>query len=95
MADPNGASGFQSDQGKGASSATLAANQGLYNGFLAAALIAGFFVPDSNAGFTLQVYGLSCVVAAGLYGGATVSPRIWMVQALPGALALAALLYRG
>jgi putative membrane protein len=88
---PTGLKAFKQTPEKAAASATLAANQGLYNGFLAAALIAGFFV---TGGYTLQVYGLICVIAAGLYGGASVSPRIWFVQALPGALALAALLYR-
>jgi putative membrane protein len=92
---PTGLKTFRQTPEKAAVTAALAANQGLYNGFLAAALIAGFFIADANAGFTLQVYGLICVVAAGLYGGASVSPRIWFVQALPGALALAALLYRG
>jgi putative membrane protein len=92
---PTGLRTFRQTPEKAAASAVLAANQGLYNGFLAAALIAGFFVADAHAGFALQVYGLICVVAAGLYGGISVSPRIWLVQSLPGALALAALLYRG
>ena len=91
---PTGLKAFNQSPEKAAMSAPLAANQGLYNGFLAAALIAGFFIPDANAGFTLQVYTLICVVVAGLYGGMSVSPRIWALQALPGALALAALLYR-
>jgi putative membrane protein len=92
---PAGLRVFNQTPEKAAITATLAGNQGLYNGFLAAGLIAGFLVRDPAAGFTLQVYALCCVVAAGLYGGVTVSPRIWFVQALPGALALAALLYRG
>ena len=68
---------------------TLAGNQGLYNGFLAAALIWGLIAPDP-AGFQLKIYGLACVLAAGLYGAMTVSRRILLVQALPALLALVA-----
>jgi putative membrane protein len=73
------------------SSATLAANQGLYNGFLAAGLLLGLGIAEP-AGFVLKAFMLSCVVVAGIFGAVTVSPRILAVQALPGALALAALL---
>lgn len=70
----------------------LAANQGLYNGFLAAGLAWALW--RGAAGFELQVFLLGCVIVAGLYGGATASKRIYVVQALPGALALAATLLR-
>ncbi|HEX6352852.1 DUF1304 domain-containing protein [Actinophytocola sp.] len=69
-------------------SRTLAANQGLYNGFLAAALVWGLVA----ANFQLTLYGLVCVIVAGLYGAATASRRILFVQVLPGALALIAVL---
>jgi putative membrane protein len=69
-------------------SKTLAANQGLYNGFLALALVWGLVAGQ----FQLQLYGLVCVIVAGLYGAATASKRILFVQVLPGALALIALL---
>ena len=69
-------------------SKTLAANQGLYNGFLALALVWGLVAGQ----FQLQLYGLVCVIIAGLYGAATASKRIPFVQVLPGALALIALL---
>ncbi|MYW96444.1 DUF1304 domain-containing protein [Amycolatopsis rubida] len=72
-------------------SKTLAANQGLYNGFLALALIWGLIAADP-AGFQLKLYGLACVIVAGLYGAATASRRILVVQVLPGALALVFLL---
>jgi putative membrane protein len=72
-------------------SKSLAANQGLYNGFLVAALVLALVGPDDHR-YAFGVYGLVCVVVAGIYGAATVSRRILMVQALPGALALAALL---
>lgn len=67
----------------------LAANQGLYNGFLAAGLIWGLWLGE--AGFAVKVFFLACVLVAGLYGAATASRRILYVQALPAALALIAL----
>ncbi len=70
--------------------ATLAANQGLYNGFLAAGLIWG--LAKGGAGFEFKAFFLACVLVAGLYGAATVSRRILFVQGAPAALALAALL---
>ena len=68
------------------SSAVLAANQGLYNGFLAAGLVWGLLL--GTAGFAVLVFFLACVVVAGVYGGATANRRILLVQALPAALAL-------
>ena len=67
-------------------SATLAANQGLYNGFLAAGLLWGLWLGD--AGYAIRLFFLGCVVVAGVYGAATVSRRILYVQALPALLAL-------
>ncbi|MEU6539175.1 DUF1304 domain-containing protein [Streptomyces sp. NPDC047000] len=69
----------------------LAANQGLYNGFLAAGLVWGLIAADPT-GFRVQVFFLCCVVVAGLYGAATANRRILVAQALPGAVALAAVL---
>jgi putative membrane protein len=69
----------------------LAANQGLYNGFLALALVWGLLASDPS-GFQLKLYGLVCVIVAGLYGAATATKRILFVQVLPGTLALVALL---
>ena len=66
----------------------LAANQGLYNGFLAAGLIWGLLHPNPAFGFQIKVFFLLCVIVAGLYGGYSVSKRIVMVQALPAAIAL-------
>jgi putative membrane protein len=71
--------------------ATLAANQGLYNGFLAAGLAISLILPEPT-GFVFKAFFLACVLVAGLYGAATVSRRILVVQALPAALALAAVL---
>jgi putative membrane protein len=74
-------------------SRVLAANQGLYNGFLAAgliwALIAG--LPGEGRGFAL--FFLACVLVAGLYGAATASRRILFIQAVPAALALLAVFF--
>jgi putative membrane protein len=70
-------------------SKTLAANQGLYNGFLAAGLIWGLWLGE--AGFQVKLFFLLCVAIAGLYGAATVSRKILYIQTVPAALALAAL----
>jgi len=64
----------------------LAANQGLYNGFLAAGLFWGASL--GAAGRDVDVFFLACVLVAGLYGGATASRSIFVVQALPGLVAL-------
>ena len=70
-------------------SKALAANQGLYNGFLAAGLIWGIYLGEP--GFQVKAFFLICVVVAGLFGGLTVSRKILFVQALPAAVALAVL----
>lgn len=67
-------------------SATLAANQGLYNGFLAAGLLWGLI--SGNA--SVQIFFLLCVIVAGVYGGLTAKRSILYLQALPGLLALLA-----
>ncbi len=68
-------------------SAGLAANQGLYNGFLVAGLVWG--LAAGEAGFFLKVFFLACVVVAGIFGAVTVNRRILVVQALPAVVALA------
>ncbi|MGW1638088.1 DUF1304 domain-containing protein [Streptomyces lavendulae] len=79
-------SGFDADTAR--LTAPLAANQGLYNGFLAAGLVWGL-VTDA---LDVQVFFLVCVIVAGVYGAATANRRILVAQALPGALALGAAL---
>ncbi|MBI3297010.1 MAG: DUF1304 domain-containing protein [Elusimicrobia bacterium] len=69
------------------SSRVLAANQGLYNGFLAAGLLWG--LGRGTDGQAIKLFFLGCVVIAGVFGAATASRRILWVQALPGAIALA------
>jgi putative membrane protein len=71
-------------------SKVLAANQGLYNGFLAAGLLWGLALGES--GSAVKVFFLACVLIAGLFGGFTASRKILLLQALPAAIALALLL---
>ena len=71
-------------------SKVLAANQGLYNGFLAAGLIWGLVL--GAAGAPVKIFFLACVLVAGLYGAATASRKILFIQALPAAIGLALLL---
>jgi putative membrane protein len=73
-----------------AASKALAANQGLYNGFLAAGLVWGLAL--GTPGVDVKVFFLACVVVAGLFGGATVNRNIMFVQAVPGIIGLALLL---
>ncbi|TIT01871.1 DUF1304 domain-containing protein [Mesorhizobium sp.] len=70
-------------------SKVLAANQGLYNGFLAAGLIWGLYLGE--AGFQIKIFFLLCVAIAGLYGAATVGRKILYIQTAPAAVALVAL----
>ena len=85
---PLGLKTFRNTPGKAADSAVLAANQGLYNGFLAAGLVWGLV--QGAPGFSLEIktFFLLCVIVAGIYGAATVSRRILFVQAAPAAIAL-------
>jgi putative membrane protein len=84
-----GMKSFGTDQAFADRSAPLAANQGLYNGFLVAGLVWGLLAVDP-IGFQVTVFFLACVVVAGLYGAATVNRRILFVQAVPAILALVA-----
>lgn len=73
----------------------MAANQGLYNGFLAVGLIWSLVHPDPAMAFQLKLFFLGCVLVAGFYGGATASRKILVIQALPAAVALIAVLLAG
>ncbi|GAB1159705.1 DUF1304 domain-containing protein [Paenibacillus illinoisensis] len=75
------------------STKSLAANQGLYNGFLAAGLIWGLVYPDSVIGQHIQIFFLACVIIAALYGGATASRSIIVKQGLPAIIALLLVLF--
>lgn len=67
---------------------SLAANQGLYNGFLAAGLIWTFFIQDPFWNANISIFFLSCVTIAGIYGALTADKKIFVVQALPALIAL-------
>ena len=88
---PLGQSAFHTTPEFAASTAALAANQGLYNGFLAAGLAFALWRGD----VALRLFFLGCVVVAGLFGAATAFIDILFVQALPAALAFAATLAAG
>ena len=84
---PAGRKSFRTTAEFAAQSKTLAANQGLYNGFLSAGLIWGIFADDA-----VKIFFLSCVIIAGLFGTYTVSKRIFYIQALPALIGLVLLL---
>jgi putative membrane protein len=86
---PYGQKTFARSREEQEQSKVLAANQGLYNLFLAAGLVWSIAIGDATSAFPLRAFFLSCVVVAGLYGGATASRKIFFVQALPGVLAFA------
>ena len=90
--EPLGLKTFRNSPEKAAETAVLAANQGLYNGFLAAGLIWGLVQSVPAFAFETKTFFLLCVIVAGIYGAATVSRRILFVQAAPAALALILLL---
>jgi len=72
----------------------LAANQGLYNGFLSAGLIWSFFICDSIWAKNVAIFFLGCIIAAGIYGALSASKKIFFVQALPAIIALLFVLLR-
>jgi putative membrane protein len=75
-----------------ASSKVLAANQGLYNGFLAVGLLWSVIHPDPVVAKQIALFFLGCVIVAGVYGGLTVKRAILFIQALPALIALVAVL---
>jgi len=88
---PRGRSTFATTREFAVESAAMAANQGLYNGFLSAGLVWGLVAADP-VGFQAKIFFLVCVIIAGLYGAKTVSSRILFIQAVPAVLALVAVL---
>jgi putative membrane protein len=85
---PTGRQVFATEAAFAEQSKAMAANQGLYNGFLAAGLVWGLVTDATD----VQVFFLVCVIVAGAYGAATVNKRILLVQAAPALLALVAVL---
>jgi putative membrane protein len=85
---PLGLKTFGNSLEKAEITSVLAANQGLYNGFLGAGLLVSFLFADPATAFAFQIFFLSCVLIAGIYGAWTANRKILFVQALPGVVAL-------
>jgi putative membrane protein len=85
---PRGLRTFGMNLEKAKETAVLAANQGLYNGFLSAGLIWALVHPDKMIGNQLALFFLGCVIVAGSYGAYSSSIKILWIQALPAAIAL-------
>lgn len=83
---PAGLKAFRQTLEQARATKVLAANQGLYNGFLAAGLIWG--LTQGASGLGIKTFVLACVLVAGLYGAATASRKILYIQAMPAAIAL-------
>jgi len=73
---------------------SMAANQGLYNGFLAAGLIWTYFINDSTWSNNIALFFLGCVAVAGIYGALTVTKKIFFIQALPALIAIGLILFK-
>ncbi|KFY13283.1 hypothetical protein V491_06453 [Pseudogymnoascus sp. VKM F-3775] len=71
----------------------LAANQGLYNGFLAAGLVWGLLHPVPEFAQQIEVFFLGLVAVAGIFGGLTAKPKIFFIQSLPAAIGILAVLF--
>ena len=92
---PRGLKSFGTTPEFARASRSLAANQGLYNGFLAAGLLWGLVHPDPGVAFQLLLFFLSCVLVAAVYGSWSVKRSILWIQGLPALLAMLALLLLG
>ncbi|UFZ02372.1 DUF1304 domain-containing protein [Bradyrhizobium ontarionense] len=92
---PAGLKAFNNTPQRAAETAVLAANQGLYNGFLAAGLFWGLAHPTAAFGFQIKVFFLLCVLVAGLYGAATASRKILFIQSVPATIGLVLLWLAG
>jgi len=91
---PRGMKVFGTTPEQAESTRVLAANQGLYNGFLSAGLIWGLMHPVAEIGSQVQIFFLLCVIAAGIYGGLTAKRSIMFVQGLPATIALLSIFIR-
>jgi len=85
---PTGRKIFGNSEEKAISTKVLAANQGLYNGFISAGLIWGFLHPNTETGSQIILFFLLCVIVAGIYGSITAKKSILYIQALPAFIAL-------
>ena len=73
---------------------SMAANQGLYNGFLAAGLLWTYFISDDNWSDNIALFFLGCVAVAGIYGALTVTKKIFFIQALPALITIILILFK-
>ncbi|HMV76547.1 MAG TPA: DUF1304 domain-containing protein [Leptospiraceae bacterium] len=89
---PYGQKAFNMTAEKAEITSVLAANQGLYNGFLAAGLIWSFFISDLKMKKQVRIFFLACICTAGIYGAATAAVKILFIQSVPSALAILAIL---
>jgi putative membrane protein len=87
---PIGLRTFRQTQEQARANKVLAANQGLYNGFLAAGLIWGLIL--GSAGLSIKIFFLGCVLIAGLFGAATANRKILFFQAMPAAIGIVLLM---
>ncbi len=85
---PLGLKIFKINQEYAHQSATLAANQGIYNGFLSAGLLWGLLAENPEQAFQVKIFFLSCIVIAGVYAGLSVSRKIFFIQALPALITI-------
>jgi len=86
---PLGLKVFRNSLEKAKATEALAANQGLYNGFLAAGLIWGMLETSPTTAYEFKIFFLVCVMVAGIYGAFSVSRKILFVQAIPAMIGLA------
>ncbi|WP_433546317.1 DUF1304 domain-containing protein [Streptomyces sp. CA-294286] len=91
---PRARAAFGTTEEFAAATRSMAANQGLYNGFLAAGLAWGAFAAEPVA-FPVRIFFVLCVAVAGLYGAATASRKIFFVQTVPAVVVLALVLANG
>lgn len=85
---PLGLKTFRQTPTQAQSTAVLAANQGLYNGFLSAGLVWGLLHPNLEFSWQIKVFFLGCVIVAGIYGAFSVNKRIFFVQSVPAILGI-------
>jgi putative membrane protein len=92
---PLGLKTFRLEKSFAQASASLAKNQGLYNGFLAAGLLWSLLATDPSTAHAFQVFFLSCMTVAGIYGAITVNKRILFIQCFPALITLALVIFTG
>ncbi|OBT67361.1 hypothetical protein VE03_03037 [Pseudogymnoascus sp. 23342-1-I1] len=90
---PRGLKAFGLTQDFAHKTKTLAANQGLYNGFLSAGLVWGLVHPVPEFGKQIELFFLALVAVAGVYGAATAKPKIFFIQSVPAAVAILAVYF--